>query len=211
MGGYAAIVLGGFAVPQFIPHALPIAAGMATVAAALGALAARSSARVIVRSALLVASAFSAPVFLGGRLLPWIVAAVAVALLIAGWMPTTTWHARIATAQALAIALGIGIGTAAAQSLFPATAPWISIAAACGFALLVWSSATPDMEIIPIAMVVAVIIAEGLAVLRALPTHWATNGALLALAFAAAFGDRRVPRAAYAGLLVVLLMTGAMR
>lgn len=211
IGGYATIVLGGSAFPQFMPRALPIAAAVVIAAAVLGAIAAKASTRVVVRSALLVASAFSAPVFIGGRILPWAVACATAALVVAGWLASERWGARIIVAQALAIALGIGIGTAAAQFLFPTTAPWISVAAACGFALLVWSSAPNDLEVIPVAMVVAVIIAEGLAVLRALPTHWVTNGALLALAFAAAYGDRRIPRAAYAGLLVLLLGVGVLR
>jgi hypothetical protein len=206
------MILAGFVLPWFAPRALPVAMVLSVGAAVLGAAVYDRSGRAIARSALLIVSAFSYPFFLGGTVLTGVTAIVATVLTVAGWVAPVSWRAGLIPVQASVSTLGVGLAAAAAQALFPQVAVEVSIGAVAVFALTAWC-VVPSLRghDLAVAAAIVLVLVEGLSVLHALPTHWAVNGAVIGLAFAAAVGEARVPRVGYAALLVVLLVSGSIQ
>jgi hypothetical protein len=62
----------------------------------------------------------------------------------------------------------------------------------------------------PTVAATVLVLSEGLVLLHQLPTHWAVNGAVIALGFAALLESTRVPRLAFASLLVTVLLFGSL-
>lgn len=197
------------------PAALTAAVVLAVGAAVLGATQAPArSASLVVRSVLLAVGAFAFPVFLGGRVLLWIAVLACTALTVVGWItPRGGVADRLATAQVLATALAVALAAAAAQFFFPAAWAWVALGAVAVFLALAWAAtaeAAAHRVTAPVACAVSLVLSEALVVLRYLPAHWVIGGAVLALAFAAAIEESRIPRTAFASLLIVTLLFGVL-
>ncbi|MDO8599189.1 MAG: hypothetical protein Q7S02_03705 [bacterium] len=209
-----ALMATGFTLAMVAPTAIAIGAFVVAGGAVLGAI--RASTRdwqSIARTLLLALGVFGYPLFLGGRVLPWIAFVAHAALLVVGWHATTSeYRARIAIAQAFAAALAVSLSAAATQFFFPSAWRWVAGAVVALYLVLLMAT-IPDGVIhrLPTPAIGAIVLAlsEGLIVLHHLPTHWVVNGTVLTLAFAAFLERERIPRTMFATLLLVVLLFGA--
>lgn len=168
---------------------------------------------IAILSALLAAGTFGYPLFLGGRVLPWCALAIHVGLMVAGWHAPPATRGRIVAAQALAAALAVSLAAAATQFFFPSAWRWVAVVAVALFLTLLCAAIPGSMvDRLPIPAVGAMVLvlSEGLVILHLLPTHWAINGAVVALAFAALLERERSSRTTFASLLVAVFLFGAL-
>lgn len=209
-----ALLGAGWGIAMGVPRGLPVGATFATLAAVWGTMRSPNAhMRAVVRHALLAASAFGYPLFLAGTFLPWCMAAIHLLLVAAGWMPTLAGRPRLIMPQALAGGFGIALIAAATQFFFPSAWRWVAGAALAAFLALL--TVSMPLRVLgrfpsPLAGVIVLALAEGLVILRYLPTHWVINGTMLTLALAAAIEHRRAPRVMFAGLLVGMFLFGVL-
>lgn len=208
-----ACIAAGFAMTMVAPRSLPIGAAFVIGGTLFGAMrAGRRDWGTVARNLLLALGTFGYPLFLGGRVLPWCAFTAHAALLALGWHVHAEKGTRIAIAQALAAAFAISLSAAATQFFFPVLWRWVAMAAVALFLMLIVATVPEGIvRRLPVPAVGAIVLAlsEGLVVLHHLPTHWIINGAALALAFAAFLEQERLPRAAFASILLIVLMFGA--
>ncbi|MBI4450318.1 hypothetical protein HY634_04620 [Candidatus Uhrbacteria bacterium] len=165
-----------------------------------------------VLSAMLAAGMFGYPLFLGGRVLPWVALIIHVGLMWAGWHAPSSARVRIVAAQALAAALAVSLAAAATQFFFPAAWRWVAVVAVALFLTLLCASlpgSIVDRLPTPLVGAIVLVLSEGLIILHLLPTHWVINGAVVALAFAALLERERSSRMAFTSLLVTVFLFGA--
>lgn len=203
----------GFTSVMVVPASIAVGALLVAGGAAFGALRARTCDwRSVARALLLALGTFGYPMFLGGRMLPWVAFLAHMALLVAGWHLTRGDRDRLAVAQALAAALAMGLSAAATQFFFPSAWRWVALAAvACYLVLLIATVPDGIIHRLPVPAIGAIVLAlsEGLVILHHLPTHWVVNGTVLTLALAAFLERERIPRIAFASLLLIVLLFGA--
>ncbi|MDO8425607.1 MAG: hypothetical protein Q7T01_03805 [bacterium] len=198
-----------------MPRALPIACALATISAVVGTLCSPNAHwRSVVRHALLAVTAFAYPFFFGGQFLPWVFTALHLTLIAAAWARALAGRQHFVLPQALAAAFGIAVLASATQFFFPASARIVALSAVATFAVLLvvsmprfGASAFP----LPLTCAAALVLSEALVLLRFLPTHWMINAAVLGAIAGAALASRRTPRAAFSGLIVVLLLFGVIQ
>lgn len=204
----------GFTSVMIAPRSISVGAFLVAGGAVVGTLrAAHRDWRALMRALLLALGTFGYPVFLGGRVLPWVAFLTHAALLVAGWHAHGEDRRRLAVAQALAAALATGLSAAATQFFFPSAWRWVAlIAVALYLVLLIATVPEGVIQWLPAPAVAAVVLSlsEGLVILHHLPTHWVVNGVILTLAFAAFLERERIPRAAFASLLVLVLLFGSL-
>jgi len=168
----------------------------------------------MIRSVLLAIGIFGYPLFLGGMFLSWLAMSAHAALLVMGWRTGPHARDRIAIAHAFAIALAVSLSAAATQFFFPSLWRWVAVAAIAMF-LIVLTASFPDSIVhrlpSPTVAATVLVLSEGLVLLHQLPTHWVVNGAVIAFGFAALLERARVPRLAFATLLVAVLLFGSLR
>ncbi|MBI4434455.1 hypothetical protein HY635_01375 [Candidatus Uhrbacteria bacterium] len=209
-----AFVVGGFVVALMAPTFLALAVAMAALGASYGTRhSVDPSWPAMIRSVLLAIGIFGYPLFLGGTFLPWLAVVMHSALLVVGWRTDSHARDRIAIAHAFAIALAVSLSAAATQFFFPPLWRWVAVAAVAMF--LVTLVTTVPGSIVhrlpePAVAATVLVLSEGLVLLHQLPTHWAVNGAVIALGFAALLESARVPRLAFASLLVTVLLFGTL-
>lgn len=208
-----AMVVGGFSVAMASPSLLAV--GIVVVAAGSVWGTRRSidpSVPAVVRSVLLGVGIFGYPLFLGGTLLPWLALLAHLVLLVVGWLPAPVARDRIAIAHAFAIALAVSLSAAATQFFFPSLWRWVAVAAVAMF-LIILIATVPGSIVhrlpAPAVAATVLVLSEGLVLLHQLPTHWAINGAVIAFGFAALLEGSRVPRLAFASLLITVLVFGS--
>lgn len=193
---YGVLLIAGTVLALSVPTLFPVGVIMVAAAAVLGAVhRVERPGPLMVRSVLLGATAFTYPLFLGGRLIPMLAVLAHLTLIAIGWVGSDAARARIALPQALAAGLGCGIAAAATQFFWPLAWRGVAAVAVVVFFVLLLA-AVPDswVERSPTPYVCAGVLAlsEGIVLLRFLPMHWTVNGALIALAFAAIVAvDRR--------------------
>ncbi|MDO8462652.1 MAG: hypothetical protein Q7S96_00015 [bacterium] len=200
---------------MFVPRALPIALVIAVCTAVLGTRRSRNPHwRSLCRHALLAASAFGYPIFLGGRMLPWVAMGLSFSLIVLAWVPRVAGRARLVLPQALAAALGIALTASATQFFFPTTWRTVACLALIAFGILLVVS-TPQQSLAmlpaPFTCAAVLVLAETLVLLRSLPAHWTINGAILASAIAVMLMPRRTARLAFSGLLVAIFAFGVVQ
>lgn len=209
-----ALVISGFIVALVAPSLLAVAMMIAVLGAWYGTKrSADPSWPAVIRSVLLALGVFGYPLFLGGTLLPWLAVIAHGALLVVGWRTGPTARDRIAVAHAFAIALAVSLSAAATQFFFPTLWRWVAVAAVAVFLILLCASVPASIvNRLPAPAVAAtvLVLSEGLVLLHQLPTHWAINGAVIVLGFAALLEGARVPRLAFTSLLVLVLVFGVM-
>lgn len=194
------------------PRMLPWSVAAAVCAAIIGTrYSTNPHPRAVIRHAILAATAFGYPTFVGGTLLAWAATGLHLGLVFLGWSPAVAGRARLVVPQVLAGGVGIAIAAAATQFFFPSVWRWVAMVALAAFLALLTASMPQhggNMLPSPMTCVAVLALSEALLVLRFLPTHWTINGAILALALAAAFEQRRTPRALFASLLLTIFFFG---
>jgi hypothetical protein len=221
-----ALIAGSFLLALFAPLLLAVAMAVAAAGAWMGTQHSRDpSWPSLIRSLLLALGIFGYPLFLGGVLLPLLAVIVHAFLLIIGWRTPPHARDRIAIAHAFAISLAVSLSAAATQFFFPNLWRWVAVAAVVVFLVLLCASVPASIvnpaptsgrwywvDRLPAPAIAAtvLVLSEGLVLLHQLPTHWAINGAVVALGFAALLEGSRAPRLAFASLLVVVLVFGSL-